>query len=281
MPTPPSSVAPPRIRRVTLTTAAIEDERAWWTGRLGLPAAPGAPEGGFAVRVGDGVVAFAPATDTGRGHAPGQRPSHHVALEVAEDRLVEASEWLAAASPLVPLEDGETIVDFPAWSAHSVYTVSPAGHVVELIARHRRPWSPADPAARGAALVRGISEVGITTPDVRQLVDRLATLGEELWFGDPDTGFAAVGDESGLLICVREWRTWFPTDLPAVPGPVDIALRDAPGLGTAGPVPVGSATELFAAADDDGGRPAPAADPEGDGPERNGGGPGDAGPDGD
>ncbi|MGX6450179.1 hypothetical protein ACVU7I_19235, partial [Patulibacter sp. S7RM1-6] len=192
-----------------------------------------------------------PATGTGRGHAPGQRPAHHVALEVAEDRLVEASEWLAAAAPLVALQDGETIVDFPAWAAHSVYALTPGGHVLELIARHRRPWRPEDPAAKGAALVRGISEVGITTPDVRQLVDRLAALGEELWFGDPDTGFAAVGDEAGLLICVREWRTWFPTDLPAVPGPVRIALRDAPGLGPAGPVPVGSATELFAAADDE------------------------------
>ncbi|MGX6449081.1 hypothetical protein ACVU7I_13600, partial [Patulibacter sp. S7RM1-6] len=62
MPAPPSSSAPPRIRRVTLTTAALDEERAWWTGRLGLPAAPGAPEDGFAVRVGDGVLAFAPAT---------------------------------------------------------------------------------------------------------------------------------------------------------------------------------------------------------------------------
>jgi hypothetical protein len=99
---------------------------------------------------------------------------------------------------------------------------------------------------RGAGLVRGISEVGIHTPDVGALVDRLAGLGERLWFGDPATGFAAVGDESGLLICVREWRPWFPTDKAAAPGPLQIELTRVPGLVPGEPVPVGSAAELFA-----------------------------------
>ncbi|WP_022930190.1 hypothetical protein [Patulibacter americanus] len=256
MPAPPPSDAPPRIRRVTLATARMADEQAWWTGRLGLATAPGAPQGGFAVRVGDGVLAFEPVPDGARlrGGATGT-PSHHVALEVAEDRLVEASEWLARASPLIALQDGETIVDFPNWVAHSVYVMSPAGHVVELIARHRRPWTPPggeDGApVHGAALVRGISEVGICTPDVGALVDRLEALGEELWFGDPQTGFAAVGDESGLLICVREWRPWFPTDHAAAPGPVTIELCGVPGLVVGEPVPVGSAAELLAVPDDE------------------------------
>lgn len=252
---PPASDAPPRIRRLTLTTAAMAEEQAWWTGRLGLERAPGAPEGGFAVRVGSGVLAFAPVAEgvRARGGAPA-RPSHHVALEVAEDRLVEASAWLGRASPLIALRDGETIVDFPNWAAHSVYATSPGGHVVELIARHRRPWQPwiapgsaPEEEVHGSNLVRGISEVGICTPDVGALVDRLEALGERLWFGDPATGFAAVGDESGLLICVREWRPWFPTDRPAVPGALGIELTRVPGLVPGEPVPVGSAAELWAA----------------------------------
>ncbi|MSW50773.1 MAG: hypothetical protein F2817_07780 [Actinobacteria bacterium] len=254
MPPPPASDAPPRFRRVTLSTTAMAEEQAWWTGRLGLERAPGAPEGGFAVRVGSGILAFAPVTDGARSRGgAGARPSHHVALEVAEDRLVEASEWLAGASPLIELGDGETIVDFPNWVAHSVYAQSPGGHVIELIARHRRPWEPWTPSTmapedvRGAGLVRGISEVGIHTPDVGALVDRLEALGERLWFGDPQTGFAAVGDESGLLICVREWRPWFPTDKAAAPGPLTIELTRVPGLVPGEPVPVGSAAELFAA----------------------------------
>lgn len=232
----------------------MAEEQAWWTGRLGLDRAPGAPEGGFAVRVGSGVLAFAPVPEDTRSRGgAGGRPSHHVALEVAEDRLVEASEWLARASPLVQLRDGETIVDFPAWVAHSVYATTPGGHVIELIARHRRPWEPWSPATmapedvRGSGLVRGISEVGITTPDVGALVDRLEALGETLWFGDPQDGFAAVGDESGLLICVREWRPWFPTDRPATPGPLSIELTRVPHLVPGEPVPVGSAAELLAA----------------------------------
>ncbi|MBF6620488.1 MAG: VOC family protein, partial [Patulibacter sp.] len=133
---PPSSNAAPRIRRVTLTTARMADEQAWWTGRLGLDTAPGAPAGGFAVQVGDGVLAFQPVG--AESHGRGAAPAHHVALEVAEDRLVEASEWLGRAAPLIPLSDGETIVDFSNWVAHSVYAQSPGGHVIELIARHRR-----------------------------------------------------------------------------------------------------------------------------------------------
>lgn len=243
-PPPPSTDAPPRIRRVTLSSGAIAEEQEWWTGRLGLSTAPGAPAGGFAVAVGNGVLAFAPVDSGAGGHAA---PSHHVALEVAEDHLVPASEWLARAAPLLLLQDGETIVDFPAWVAHSVYARSPGGHVVELIARHRRRWTPEDPAADGSDLVRGISEVGIGTPDVGALVDRLRSLGAELWFGDPSTGFAAVGDEAGLLICAREWRPWFPTDRAAAPGPVMIEIAGVPGLVVGEPVPVGSATELVAA----------------------------------
>lgn len=251
---PPASDAPPRFRRVTLATSAMAEEQQWWTGRLGFDVAPGAPEGGFAVRVGSGVLAFAPVEDGARSRGgSGGRPSHHVALEVAEDRLVEASEWLARASPLVALRDGETIVDFPNWVAHSVYALSPGGHVIELIARHRRPWEPWTPATmapeevRGPGLVRGISEVGIHTPDVGALVDRLEALGERLWWGDPQQGFAAVGDESGLLICVREWRPWFPTDKAAAPGAIAIELTRVPGLVPGEPVPVGSAAELWAA----------------------------------
>jgi hypothetical protein len=234
---------------VTLATARMADEQAWWTGRLGLAPAPGAPPGGFAVRVGNGVLAFEPVPEGARSR--GASPSHHVALEVAEDRLVEASEWLARAAPLIPLADGETFVDFADWVAHSVYAMSPAGHVVELIARHRRPWAPEPAADRAGALgprlVRGISEVGVCTPDVAALVDRLEGLGDALWFGDPQTGFAAVGDESGLLICVREWRPWFPTRQPASPGPVIVALHGLEALVPGEPVPVGSATELLPA----------------------------------
>lgn len=244
-PPPLPSNAAPRIRRVTLTTTRMADEQAWWTGRLGLDVAPGAPAGGFAVRVGDGVLAFQPVG--AESHGRGAAPSHHVALEVAEDRLVEASEWLSRAAPLVALDDGETIVDFPAWVAHSVYVQSPGGHVIELIARHRRPWEPTGERADGPGLIRGISEVGITAPDVGALVDRLEGLGLPLWFGDPSTGFAAMGDESGLLICVREWRPWFPTtDRAATPGAVAIELHGVPGLTLGEPVPVGSATELWA-----------------------------------
>lgn len=223
----------------------MADEQAWWTGRLGLDTAPGAPAGGFAVRVGDGVLAFQP-VGAGESHGRGAAPSHHVALEVAEDRLVEASEWLSRAAPLIALRDGETIVDFSNWVAHSVYAQSPGGHVIELIARHRRAWEPDAERADGPTLIRGISEVGITTPDVAALVDRLEALGLPLWFGDPSSGFAAVGDESGLLICAREWRPWFPTDRSAAPGAVAIELHGVPGLTLGAPVPVGSATELWA-----------------------------------
>ncbi|WP_320668893.1 VOC family protein [Patulibacter defluvii] len=243
---PPASDAPPRIRWVTLSTARIEEERAWWVGRLGLTRTPGAPDGGFAVAVGDGVLAFAPVADDHPSLAHGG-PCHHVALEVAPDRLVEASQWLGAAAPLLAVDGDETIVDFPAWAAHSVYATTPTGHVVELIARHRRPWAPEGEARpSGPQLVRGLSEVGVVAPDTTALVDRLGGLGIPAWFGDPQTGFAAVGDEAGLLICVREWRRWFPTDRPAIPGPVAIALEGVPGLHPEDPVPVGSATELRA-----------------------------------
>lgn len=244
---PPASDLPPRIRWVTLSTARIEEERAWWVGALGLTRTPGAPDGGFAVAVGDGVLAFRP-IDEGHPSLARGGPCHHVALEVAPDRLVEAARWLRGASPLLTVDDGETIVDFPAWAAHSVYAVTSAGHVIELIARHRRPWEP-EPASDGGApggpgLIRGLSEVGVCAPDVSALVDRLAGLGIPTWFGDPQSGFAAAGDEAGLLICVREWRPWFPTDRPAVPGPIAIAIEGVPGLHADEPVPIGSATEL-------------------------------------
>ncbi len=143
-------------------------------------------------------------------YVAGSAAVHHVALHAAE--LAAARAQVEARTAL--LADGREF-DFGDWAgARAFYFRDGAGNVLEAIAR-----SNPQPAWE-------IAEVGLPVPDVRAAVAELCELGFPGYDDDGDDSFAAIGDDRGLLIAVREGRGWLPTDEPSLSVPLRIAIED-------------------------------------------------------
>jgi catechol-2,3-dioxygenase len=207
-----------RVLELTLHTAAIDEQRSFYGGRLGLPVEADSSEG-IAVQVG--------ATRLRLRASAAPRSPFHFAVNVPENRFAEAKRWAAERAPLID-RDGSDEFDFRAWNAHSVYFLDADENVVELIARHDLPNASEAPFGAGSLLE--ISEVGLAVPDVGEAVDFIEReLGQALFSGDREQ-FAAVGDQRGLFIVVPSGRPWFPTDRATAPSPLEVTVaaeRDA------------------------------------------------------
>jgi catechol-2,3-dioxygenase len=152
---------------------------------------------------------------------PGDRVTAHFAFNIPENQLAGGKRWLAERVELVS-SDGVDEFEFEAWNAHAVYFRDPAGNIGELIARHNLPNASSTPFGPDSLLE--LSEVGLPVPDVASAVEFLEReLVLALYDGNRST-FAAVGDEHGLFIVVREGRPWFTTDDAAQISPLHVTL---------------------------------------------------------
>ncbi|MCR8843299.1 hypothetical protein NQ117_06355 [Paenibacillus sp. SC116] len=152
--------------------------------------------------------------------------SYHFAINIPENQIDESLEFLQKA--VTPIQaDGQTIVHFEHWNAHSFYFFDPDGNILECIARHNLPNASNEKFSTSSYF--NISEVGFPVRDVGAVVEKMKTeLGEHPWQGQSDT-FTAVGAEEGLIILVKEGRQWFMSDIIAAPLPVAIHIEDARG----------------------------------------------------
>lgn len=207
-----------RILAVELPTAALNEQRAFYAGALGLDVVEDEPAR---------VTLQAGATRLTFAAVPEDPGCQHFALNVPENRIEDAASWLAQRAPLVPGPSGERVLDFSGWNADAVYCFDPAGNVVELIARHSLP--NASDAPFGARSLLEVSEIGTPVDDVPAAVAFLEEdLGIPHWDGDR-RGFTALGDDRGLFIVVPRGRDWFPTDRTARTAPLALTIAgDAP-----------------------------------------------------
>lgn len=219
------TIAAVRVLELTLPTAAIDEQRAFYGETLGLPIMAEADDQ-VAIQLGATRLAFRRTADSAS--------PYHFAANVPENRLPDAKRWAAERAELIS-HDGSDEFDFSAWNAHSVYFLDPDENVVELIARHDLPNARDGPFGPGSLLE--VSEVGLPVHEVGEAVSFLEReVGQPLFSGDREH-FAAVGDQRGLFIVVPAGRPWFPTELPTAPSPLTVVTagdRDAehelPGL---------------------------------------------------
>ncbi|MEO8512062.1 MAG: hypothetical protein ABI543_00750 [Ignavibacteria bacterium] len=150
-------------------------------------------------------------------------PYYHFAINIPENQINEAIEWLKPKVSLIESDDSP-LIDFPNWNAHSVYFYDPAGNIVELIARHDLDNSTTEPFSGKSFL--NISEIGMPVEDVKAIHDKLSEkFGQNLWSGNLDT-FSAIGDQNGLFIVVTTHRNWYPTEKPCNIYPLTIKIAN-------------------------------------------------------
>jgi catechol-2,3-dioxygenase len=157
--------------------------------------------------------------------AQGWRGAYHFAFNIPKNKLAEAKRWAAERVPLIRSAAGDDEFDFANWDARAVYFYDAAGNIVELIAR--QALNNAAEAAFGGAQLLEVSELGLASADVPATVQLCrAALGVDVFRGSSGESFAAVGDDHGLFIIVREGRLWYPdTGVPADPLPVEATVN--------------------------------------------------------
>jgi catechol-2,3-dioxygenase len=141
-------------------------------------------------------------------------PVAHLAINVPPRRFDDTVTWLRERTLLLD-DPRDPRFAFPAWDAHSVYSVDPDGNVLEWIARHRLEEAlPGRLGPFSGAEQVEVSEVGIAVEDVAEAARALGFLPT---FDPGGDRFRAMGDDRGMLILSQRGRPWFPTGIPADP----------------------------------------------------------------
>ena len=203
-----------QIAELQLHTTRLQAQKAFYHDLLELPLVAETATS-FTVQAGASTVTFMATAE--------ELPSiYHVAFHIPENQLAAAKGWLKPRVPLLQNGDSDEWF-FADWNAHTIYYLDADGNILEFIARHNLPTATAQPFTWQSILA--VSEIGLSTPDVRDFCQQLrAALGVELWRGN-DTNFAAVGDEQGLFIVALNGRPWNGNAAPAQPLPTTVVLR--------------------------------------------------------
>lgn len=136
--------------------------------------------------------------------------SYHIAFHIPDNQYHQALDWLKARLPVLK-GNGQQIVDFPAWSAKSIYFYDKDKNIIEFISRES--FSKPESALFSEKSILGISEVGLTTENIKEKFNFLNINFElEKYDGDFER-FCAIGDDEGLLITINQnLKDWFPTN---------------------------------------------------------------------
>lgn len=205
-PSAPNPDGPPRLRHLQLqTTTPLDTLKGFYCDSLGF-ALRGASDRRLTLAAGATEITFLNIA------SQGTDPWYHVAFNIPQNKLLPARRWQLRRTPLVPsparLQDPafpDDVRHFRAWNAHSVFFYDPAGNLLEYIARH--DLSNDTPGAFSPADILYASEIGLSVEDQQEAAEHLHgaldlapyPLNTDRWW--------AMGDELGLVLCLRR-RLW-------------------------------------------------------------------------
>jgi len=138
-------------------------------------------------------------------------PVYHFAIDVPNNRFMEAYHQIRRQVSIIPLPDGEPIADFTAWDAKSFYFFDNNGNIVECITRYPNHTVAREPFSSVSFI--SVSEIGMVTNDVPHLASRLyKEYGIPVYKRQsPADTFTVCGDDEGLFVLVAKGREWYPT----------------------------------------------------------------------
>lgn len=211
------------ITDIHLKTAHPNDLKTFYTDTFDCPIANTDAEE-FTVPLGTTDVTFSKADE-------GTDPFYHFAINIPQNQFDDAVTWLSDRVELLSHpETGDQEFFSEGWDYHQVYCLDSADNILELIARHDLSNDSDRPF--GSENFLRVSEIGIPVPNVKRTVEAIRdSVGVSLRDNraaaiTDDMSFAAVGDNHGLFIVVKEGRGWFPTRTQAEVYPVIVEISD-------------------------------------------------------
>ena len=198
-----------RFDRVTVPAVDPDAMGGWYRSRFAPTA--GSPEDASTVRLGETTLEFTAADSA---------PPAHLAVRLLLDGAA-AVDWLSERATLLPV-DGEPSRWFEFLDATAIYFEDVGGNVLEGVCydgdRRRSDNS--------TAVVDGLTEVGLPTPDPLALVEWLeGTVGLSAW-GSPGETFAWVGDRHARFVVIPTGREWYPTQRVADLAPMSVTVSE-------------------------------------------------------
>ncbi|MBS1516553.1 MAG: glyoxalase/bleomycin resistance/dioxygenase family protein [Bacteroidetes bacterium] len=153
---------------------------------------------------------------------------YHFAFNIPSDQFTAAKNFISKSGIELITLDGDNEFNFVSWNAHSFYFHDPAGNIVEFISRHNLKNDSGQKFSKGSVI--DISEIGLPADDVVSFCGELESESEFPPFTAVSPEFAALGNDNGLLIIVRNGRRWFPGCAPAKIFPVEIYAGSERGI---------------------------------------------------
>ncbi|MBI3409739.1 MAG: hypothetical protein HY040_15470 [Planctomycetes bacterium] len=188
----------PRIQRLRLKTHVLGEIRRFYEETMGLPVVFQSRRKAI-FNAGATRLEFEQVSD-------GTEPYYHFAFNIPENKIEPAKDWLGRRARILrDARNGNDIIFFRNWNAHSLFFHDPAGNLVELIARHTL-----QNRADGGFGVRDIlhaSEIGLVPQDQRGV---FAAIRERLGIEPYLRSDSFLGDEHGLIIVIPANVRWIP-----------------------------------------------------------------------
>jgi catechol 2,3-dioxygenase-like lactoylglutathione lyase family enzyme len=188
----------PRIRAIRMQTHVLPAVRDFYAQKFGFKVIAESAER-VALQAGGTRLEFEQVRD-------GSQPFYHFAFNIPENKLELARPWLAERVPILRhARNGNEVIHFEQWNAHSLFFNDPAGNLGELIARHTLP--NAAPGAFTATDILYASEIGMTPPDQAGF---FADVRQRLQISPYLDSSSFLGDEYGILIVIPKEVRWIP-----------------------------------------------------------------------
>lgn len=168
----------------------------------------------FTIRMGESLVTF-------KQH---NKPAfYHFAINIPGNQFSLMKHWIKERIPL-NREGGRDEVYFENFDADSMYFHDPAGNIVELIGRRKRDLL----GELSSDAFLNISEVGIVTPYVTEVGERLQDAGIPLWRSlevkEDEINF--LGKNETFFVLVPEGRRWYFSNQISKVFPMEVTLSD-------------------------------------------------------
>ena len=193
-----------RYSEVHLAVKSIEETRHFYHDVLGLPI----------MKESNDLIGFQLQTSQLFFHQKTSvDPVYHLAFNIPYQQVSAAAQWLAERTERIPVETGEYVADFVNWKAKAVYFFDNNGNILECIGREDLHINAEEVFTTQSFY--SVSEFGLVTPDVPETCSWInEKFGTPVFFKQPPLpGFAAMGDDEGLMIVVSEHRNWYPTQI--------------------------------------------------------------------